>query len=211
MPQLKSEESPVHNELVSARQRMILIRVLLLLALVGGLLYLSRGLFIAATVNGQPITRLTVVSELERRGGSQTLEDLITKTLIFQEADKQNVTVSQEEVNKIVEEFEKSVKEQGQDVNTVLAFQGLDRARFIEQIRVQKIVEKILTPKVSISDEEIETHIKDNKQSLTEGASEDELREEARQQLRQTKLTDAFQSWMEELRKNANITYWVKY
>ncbi|MEK7182628.1 MAG: hypothetical protein AAB694_00515 [Patescibacteria group bacterium] len=210
MPQLKSEEPPV-QELVTARQRIILIRVLLLLALVGGLLYLSRGLFIAATVNGQPITRLSIVSELERRGGSQTLEDLITKTLILQEADKQNVTVNQEEVNKIVEEFEKNVKEQGQDVNTVLAFQGLDRARFIEQIRVQKIVETILAPKISISDEEIDTHIKDNKQFLTEGASEDEQREEARSQVRQTKLTDVFQSWIEEVRKNANITYWVKY
>ena len=38
-----------------------------------GLLYYNRSLFIVALVNGQPISRIAVVQELEKRNGKQAL------------------------------------------------------------------------------------------------------------------------------------------
>jgi len=56
--------------------------------------FLLKGLFIAALVNGQPISRFTVISELEKQSGKQALTSLVNQTLIFQEAKKKNITVS---------------------------------------------------------------------------------------------------------------------
>src|SRR6476661_8388753 len=43
----------------------------LVIVLIAGLLYLLRSYFIAAMVNGQPISRFSVISELERQSGKQ--------------------------------------------------------------------------------------------------------------------------------------------
>ena len=45
-------------------------------------------MFVAAYVNGRLISRLSVVRELEKQGGKKTLDALIIKSLIAQEAKK---------------------------------------------------------------------------------------------------------------------------
>ena len=46
----------------------------------------SRGLFVVALVNGEPISRIEVIKALEKQGGKATLDSLVTKKLIAQEA-----------------------------------------------------------------------------------------------------------------------------
>jgi hypothetical protein len=69
------------------------------LIIVMSAVFFARNYLIAAVVNGQPISRLTVIQDLERQGGKQTLDTLITKSLIKQEAKKKNITVSQADIN----------------------------------------------------------------------------------------------------------------
>ena len=59
------------------RKKIILIAALIAAISLG---YLGKGLFVAALVNGMPISRLTVVKELEKQGGSQTLDNLVEPT-----------------------------------------------------------------------------------------------------------------------------------
>src|SRR3972149_2654206 len=90
------------------------------------LLYLLKGLFVAAFVNGQPISRLSVVRELERRGGAQALDSVISQTLILQEAKKQKVTATDEEVNATIAEIEVSLEGQG-GLDQILISEGMTR------------------------------------------------------------------------------------
>src|SRR3989344_8106447 len=60
--------------------------------------FFARGLFIAAMVNGSPISRLSVVRELEKQSGKQTLKSLIDKKIIEGELDKQGVNVTQADI-----------------------------------------------------------------------------------------------------------------
>ena len=110
--------------------------------LIAGGLLLKKEL-VVATVNGQPIFRLTLIREMEKNSGKQVLEGLIGKTLILQEAKKQNVSIGQEEINQEMAKIEENFKNQGQDLNQLLAFQGMTRADLEEQIQLQKTAEKL--------------------------------------------------------------------
>src|SRR3989344_3487745 len=56
--------------------------VLILVAI--GLAYYFKGFFVAALVNGQPILRWSVITEVEKQGGQEVLDRKITEALIFQ-------------------------------------------------------------------------------------------------------------------------------
>jgi foldase protein PrsA len=174
------------------------------------LLYLLKGLFVVAFVNGQPISRLSVVRELERRGGSQALDSLINQTLILQEAKKQNVTVTDEEVNATIAEIEASLEGQG-ELDQILISEGMTKDDLINQVRLQKLAEKILSDKVSVSDEEVRQYFETNADLLPEDISSEELNNKVKNQLQQQKLSEAIQIWLTDLKDKANINYFVDY
>ena len=174
------------------------------------LFYLLKGLFVAAFVNGQPISRLSVVRELERRGGSQALDSVISQTLILQEAKKQKVTATDEEVNATIAEIEVSLEGQG-GLDQILISEGMTRDDLINQVRLQKLAEKILSDQVSVSDEEVRQYIETNADLLPEDQNTEELNNKVKNQLQQQKLSEAIQTWLTDLRNKANIKYFVKY
>lgn len=175
------------------------------------LLYYFRGLFVAATVNGQPISRLTVIGELEKRQGREALDSLVTETLILQETTKQKVTVPQADIDTELTSFEERLKASGQDLNLFLASSGWTKEDLAKQIKIQKLVEKVLGDKISVTDEEINKYIGDNKDLFPEGAKGDELKAQARAALRQQKLGEEFQKWLTDLKAKAVINYFVNY
>lgn len=208
-----SKTSPLSN-LSSRFPRRInknyLIVALAVIAL-AGLLYLARGFFIAAMVNGQPVSRLSVVSELEKQSGKQALDTLVTKTLIVQEARKQNITVEQNEINAELKRIEDNIKKSGQTLDDVLALQGMDRNTLIEQIRIQKTVEKILGKQIQVSDKEVNDYITKNAETLGSEPTSEETKNTVKQQLTQQKLSERFQTWLDDLKKKARINYFVSY
>jgi parvulin-like peptidyl-prolyl isomerase len=116
--------------------------LLVVFVLVMGGLLLKKEL-VVATVNGQPISRLSLIREMEKSSGKQVLEGLIGKTLILQEAKKQNVFVGKEDVDQEIAKIEENFKNQGQDLNQLLAFQGMTRADLEKQIQLQKMAERL--------------------------------------------------------------------
>lgn len=192
---------------INKLQALILIAILVVI----GILYNFKSLFIVATVNGEPISRISIVKELEKQGGKQTLNSLITKTLVLQEAKKQNVTVSNDEVNNELKKVEDSVSKRGQKLDDVLSLQGTTRLEFIGQIRMQKMVEKMIGKDIKVTDKEIDDYMEKNKEFIQEGTDSADLRNNVKEQLNQQKLGDKFQKWLSDLQKNAKINYFVNY
>lgn len=176
---------------------------------IAGLLYFFRSWLVVAMVNGQPISRLSYMNELERQAGKQTMNSLVTKTLILQEAKKQNVAVSDTEVNNEIKTIEDNLKQQGQQLDQVLTLQGMTREQLVEQIRLQKSIEKMVGKNVKISDKEVDDYIAANRESMPQATDEASLKKTARQSLQQQKLNSEVQKWVENLQKNAKITYFV--
>jgi len=197
---------PMDNKL---RQPKVLIGLIVVILIVAA--FLLKGLFIAALVNGEPISRLTVINELEKQSGKQALTSLVNQALIFQEAKKKKITVSQSEIDASLKQIEDSLKSQGQDLNTALAAQGMTTQDLMTQLKLRSLVEKLLADKIKVTDTEISDYITKNKDTLPTNMTEAELRKNVEEQLKQQKLGSASQTWLDQLNKDAKINYFVNY
>ncbi|OGM15080.1 hypothetical protein A3D84_04650 [Candidatus Woesebacteria bacterium RIFCSPHIGHO2_02_FULL_42_20] len=193
---------------VSGAKYIVLFIIILAVALVA---FRYRRLLIAATVNGEAITRISVIKELERQGGSQALEALVAEALVYQEAGKQNVRVEDSEIDGEVKRIEETVLAQGQKLDDLLSFQGLTREDFTRRLRVQLLSEKLLGDKLKVTQEEIDQYIKDNKDTFDPALSEDRLKQQVEEFLRQGKFNTDFTPWLDTLKASAKIEYLVKY
>ncbi len=166
------------------------------------LAYFSKSLFIAAVVNGQPIPRSAVISELEKQGGKQTLSALITRALIIQEAKKRNITVSQKDIDAQLKTIENNVSRQGVTLDEALKQQGMTKNDLVDQIRLQLILQKIVGGNITVTDKEVEDYV---------SASKDVSKEQAKEQLKQQKEQQKIQDYLTQLKEKARVTYFVQY
>lgn len=191
-------------------RKLYIIFVLVIIAF-GALLYFGRGLFVAAVVNGQPISRLSIVKEAEKQSGKQALQTIVRNTLIEQEARRANITVSDQEINDEIKKVEGSLSKQGQKLEEVLKMQGMTRADLTKLIRLDKMVGKIVGKDVKVTDKDIDAFLEKNKEVLPKDQSEEQLRKTAQERLKQEMLNTKVQAWLESLQNKAKVLYFVQY
>src|SRR6185437_15716292 len=85
----EKQTKPATTQTVKLRKSYI--ALIIIIILLGAAIYYFRGLFVAAVVNGQPISRLEVVQQAEKQSGKQTLDTLVRDALIEQEANKEGI------------------------------------------------------------------------------------------------------------------------
>lgn len=207
---------PLHEEKQEEKKEvMISMRALRIVGAVIVLLvvaYFAKGLFIAATVNGSPISRMQVIHQLEKSGGKQALETLITRKLIVDAAKKQSIKVTDEEVALEIKKVDAQVQGAGQGLtlDAVLLQRGMTRDDLKTQIVLQKQVEKLLGDKVDATDAEVDKYIADNKITLPK-AEEAADRAQIKDQIKQQKISSQGQAYVESLRTGSSVSYFVKY
>ena len=177
---------------------------------VAGLGYYYRGFFVAASVNGEFISRFSVIRELEKRSGKAALEGLVVENLILAEIEKNGVAVGNEEIDAEVKKLEEQMAATGQNLDTLLAQEGSTRDDMKKQISIRKGVEKLLSDKLAVSDTEIDEYIKTNSVPVPkEGIPE--FREQIKGQLRGQKFNTEASAWLEALKSNSSIKYFTSY
>jgi foldase protein PrsA len=169
--------------------------------------FIFRNQIIIASVNGQAITRFTLISQLEKQGGKQVLDSLITETLILQEAKKQNVQITPEEIEQEIATIEQRFTGQGQSFEEILTSQGMTRQTLASQIEVQMLVEKLSSKDVEVTDQEIDDYVTQNEMEIPEGSEGAQLRSQIGESLKQEKSQGEVQVWLDALKANANIKY----
>jgi foldase protein PrsA len=184
--------------------------LLLVSIILAGMLYYFKAAFIAATVDGRPISRLAVIGELEKQSGREALDALISERLINNEADRQNITVSDEEVANQLKKVEDQIVRQGGTLEEALEQQGVTHEDLRTQVILQKKAEKILADKLTVTDEEVDQYIAGSGQPL-EAGREEEQKEEVREGLRQQKFSEEISTWLDEARTRASIREFVSY
>lgn len=187
-----------------------------LLLVTGALIYFGGRLLVAATVNGQPVSRIEVVRELEKQGGKKTLDVFILKTLINQEAKKNKVTVSQKDIDAEMAKIEKNVSSQGATLDSLLAQQGMTKATLVEEIRLQLLVTKLAGDDVSVTEKEIDDYLTAQQEQMALSSvqpveGEAPSREAVKEQIKQQKLQEKIQNFITGLKEKANINYFVNY
>jgi foldase protein PrsA len=175
------------------------------------LLFIGKSYFVAATVNGSPISRWSVVKELEKQSGKAALESMIQKKLIDAQLQKEGVTVSQAEIDAEIKIIEQEVSGQGGTLKAALEAQGVTEESLREQIMIQKKLEKVLADKVTVSDADLEAYKKQNDVKLPEGQKEEDFNAELKQQLKRQKFQEVAGLWVSDLTKSAKINYYINY
>jgi len=210
-PQKEESVSKPNKIAISIHRNAIIAGVIILIvAVIGGLLFYYKGLFIAATVNGSPISRLAVISELEKTSGKKTLESLITKKLIDDEARSKGIIINQADIDAELKTIEDQVKAQGATLDQVLTEQGVTLEYLRNQIAVQKELEGLLADQIQVSDDDVAKYITDNKVTIPKG-EEAASKEQIKNQLKQQKLSDAAGTLLESLRSKSKINYFINY
>ncbi len=128
---------------------------------------------VAAVVNDEVITLSEVREELKKRSrGNQklsekeVLDQIIEEKLIEQEGKKLGVSVSDEEVNSMVEAIKARYNLEEKGMEKVLSEQNISFEEFKEQLKMQlltkKVLDKYLTSKIAVTDQEIEKYYIEN-------------------------------------------------
>ncbi len=176
------------------------------IALILGLMYWKKGEFIVATVNGQPISRLEVLSQLEKQYAGQVLQNIITQEMVKQEAQKLGVTVSDEEVQAELDKIDQDFIAQGSSLEEALTLQGLKLEDVKEGFSTQLLIQKIVGANVAeVTDDETKTFIEANEL----GEATPELIAQTKDQLQQQKVYQESQLWLQQIRDSANINYYL--
>lgn len=184
--------------------------IVAVIIIVGVTIFSYKGLFIAATVNGHYITRLDVIKELEKNSGKAILDSLIVHNLVDEEIKKNNFSISDNEINDEVKKIEDSLKAQGQTLEQALSSNEISLDVFKKQISFQKKLEKLLADKIAVVDNEIEKYITDNKITIPK-EQEDDYRNNIKEQLKQQKFNTSVQSYIDSLKSQAKINYYINY
>ena len=145
---------------------------------------------IAAVVNDDVISfydlssraRMVLVSsnipdtpENRQRIASQVLRSLIDEKLQLQEAKRQNVTVTEEELKKGIAQLEKQNNMQPGQLDEFLKARGLERAAIVDQLTASlvwaKLVKRQASQGMTVSDDEIDDALKRLKEHAGEPQS----------------------------------------
>ena len=145
---------------------------------------------IAAVVNDEAISVADVLSRLRmvmmssnltdspetrQRIAGQVLRTIVDEKLQMQEAKRQNVTATDEEVNKALAQIEKQNNMQPGQLDQVLKSHGIERSALVDQLTAsivwQKLVRRLVSQTNMVSDEEIDYALKRAKETANEPQS----------------------------------------
>jgi len=160
---------------------------------------------VVATVNGVPISRTAYLRNLEKLDKKQTIKQMANEALVFQEAAKKGITIDKSVIDTEIASVEAQIKTQGQTLEAALTSEGMTRTDLEEQIRLQKIVEKLANPNLNITQAQIDEYIKTNKSVLPTTYTKEKLEELVKTQLITEAKNTAIDTWFSELQKSAKV------
>lgn len=187
----------------------IIIVAIVIIALVI-LAYIYKGLLIAATVDGSPISRLAIIQKLEKDSGKDLLDSLINEKLVQHEAVAKKIVISNDQVSEEIKKIEAQITAQGGTLEAALTSQNMTLNDLKKRILFQKEMEVMLAEKVNVTDEEAAQYIIDNKISVPEG-QETVANSQVKAELRNQKLNKEAPGLIDTLRAKAKIQYFVNY
>jgi len=216
---IQEESAPVlesqpetDKKLIKIRKKTIIIWavVAVIIIALAVLVYALKGLFIVATVDGSPISRLAVIQKLEKASGKNLLDSLIAEKLVRNEAKAKGIVVSDDEVNAEIKNIENQITTGGSTLDEALASQGMSLNDLKTQIILKKELEKLIADKITVTDEEVAKYIKDNTISIPKG-EEATTTAQIKEGLKNQKLSTESSALVDTLKSQAKIKYFINY
>ncbi len=155
-----------------------------------------------AKVNGTVISKDAFYDALRDKSGPQVLQKMINDQLIKEEAQKQGVAVSDDEVNR---ELESLKKQAGSDekFNAYLKMNHLSMESLKQKVYMSMLVDKLLEKAFPITEDEMKAYYDKHKDKL--GKDYDQAKPQVKKLLIAEKKRKELPKWLDNLKKNAKI------
>ncbi|MEK7132233.1 MAG: hypothetical protein AAB833_01820, partial [Patescibacteria group bacterium] len=182
----------------------------LAVVLVVGFFYNFRGLFIAATVNGEMISRREFNAEVQRMVGTKVLDQLVIQKLITQTIKSQGVVIDTQAVQSEIDVIKAGIEGTGITFEEALEKEGVVYAELVENIRIKLGLKGLLADKIVVTEEEIDAYILARKIEVTE-ETKGETRNTIKTQLEQEKFDLEVGPYLEGLKTEAKLKTYIKF
>jgi len=120
---------------------------------------------VVALVGDVEITKDELYEVLVESGGQDALDVLITDKIIEIEADAQNVTVSDEEVQAEIDVMKDNFGGEA-GFESALQYYGYTLEDITKNIKMNLLVERLLEPEIEITEDEMKAYFDENKESF---------------------------------------------
>ena len=182
----------------------------LAVVLVVGFFYNFRGLFIAATVNGEMISRREFNAEVQRMVGTKVLDQLVIQKLITQTIKSQGVVIDTQAVQSEIDVIKAGIEGTGITFEEALEKEGVVYAELVENITIKLGLKGLLADKIVVTEEEIDAYILARKIEVTE-ETKGETRNTIKTQLEQEKFDLEVGPYLEGLKTEAKLKTYIKF
>ena len=118
-----------------------------------------------ASVNGKEISKDELYAQMLKTNGTEALDLMISDEIIRQEAEKEDITVSEEEIAAEIAVYEEQYGG-AEELESALAASGMTVESLKEEVQTYVKIEKLIGPGIEITDEQIQTYFDENKDSL---------------------------------------------
>ncbi|WP_240418816.1 peptidylprolyl isomerase [Paenibacillus periandrae] len=142
--------------------------ILLLIILITYMLFyppVIKGQESVAKVNGVSIAKEQLYNAVLASSGEKTLQNLIDQELIQQEAKKAGVQVQQTDIDNALESTKGQFSSED-EFNQALATYGMTSDQLKQNIQTELLIEKILEPEITVTDDEINQYYTANLETL---------------------------------------------
>ncbi len=180
-------------------------RLIVLVLIIGlaALVYYKRSWFIAATVNGSPISNFELLSRINSQFRTQMLNQMVNEKIILDEGRRNNIQITDSDIENKISEYETNVGGK-ESFDALLSQQGQTRESLKQQIKIQLTIEKLYANEATVSADEVKKFIEENKSQLTASDSAGQTKE-ATEALKQQKLSDLFRQKFQQLKDSAKV------
>ncbi|MFV2048944.1 peptidylprolyl isomerase [Metabacillus litoralis] len=143
------------------------ILAVLVVAAIAIFIFLSTRSEVVAKIGNESVTKDDLYTYFVKQNGTTAVDTLITKSIIEQETAKENITITDEEVDAELDELISTYGGE-ETFKQTLASSGLTMEDVEEDVKVNLQIEKLLESKIEITEEEMRTYFDENKDTFAQ-------------------------------------------
>ena len=180
------------------------LKLALLVVIIGLLTYKIGPWLVPAVAGSRPITRFEIWSRLEKTYGAQALDDMINEKILDKAIADSGVKINQSKLDEQIKTLETQFESTG-GLDEALTQRGLTRKDLIKQVKTQLAVEELLADKIAPSEDEVKKQFDAGLATVYKDKKFDDVKGNITEELKQSKLRDAFLAWFADIKKDAKV------
>jgi hypothetical protein len=171
---------------------------------------ISQGQFqreLATEINksaGQSMTEDELKAKIQK-----VLEKITKNELLYQECQKSNIEVTEEDINKRFDTEKVKFASEEEYLKNYNCDSSVRKSDIKRDLAIQKLINQKITSTITIEDKDIEKYYKENPDTF-KGKSLDESKEEIKKKLKLEKIADGYNKFYTEVKSKAKVEYLVK-